>query len=142
MTVNILLVNKNEDFIISESFDTNFSRLLIFCLTVKAFQKWMKSRSNLIITFIPFIFKFMNSIIYCNSLKILKQLNFEKEIINTHSQFWKFYFIKVDIILDDDKEFDSNFKKLNLSKTFYFLSKFYLKCPPSEIICQSFQKIF
>lgn len=127
-------MNKIEGFIITESFDTNFFRLLLFCLYVKTFQKWIKKESNEIYSIIPDLFNFLISIVYSNSIKMNKQIKFEKKLIKTNLDFWKFYFIEIDIIKDDYKEFEKTF----LFKLIKFISRFYLKCPSTSFNIQKF----
>lgn len=134
MNVNILLINKLEGFIVTESFNTNIFRLVVFCLSVEIFRNWMKSKTERILTFIPFLFDFMNSVIHCHSLRMFKQIRFEKDLIKRNDQFWKFYFIEVDILEDKNNKFKKSF----LFKLMKFLSRFYLKCPKDSINFQKF----
>lgn len=134
MSFNILLVSKIKGFIVAESFSTNFSNFLMFCICVEAFQKWMKSRSYKIWNFIPFIFKFLQSIIFCPSRRMFREIEFEKNIIQNNKQFWEFYFIEIDIF--EDKS--NSFIKSNFFKFIKFMLKHYLKCPGESINIQNF----
>lgn len=134
MSFNILLINKIKGFIVAESFSTNFSNFLTFCICVEAFQKWMKSRSYKIWNFIPFIFEFLQSVIFCNSMRMFREIAFEKNIIRNNKQFWKFYFIEIDIF--EDKS--NSFIKSKFFKFIKFMLKHYLKCPNSSINIQNF----
>lgn len=134
MSFNILLINKLEGFVVTETFSTNLSNFLKFCICVEAFQKWMRSGSYKVWNFIPFIFNFLLSVIFCHSLRIFHEIGFEKNIIKNNEQFWKFYFIEIDIFEDEP----NSFLKSKFFKFIKFMLKHYLKCPDKSINIQNF----
>lgn len=126
MVINIFLVNKIKEFIVLDYFDLDYKKLFLFLILTNTYKRWMIAKTYKIFAIFPFVYKFLDSTINYLTLTVKKEIAFEKPLIHSNSDFWKFYDIEILIFFDND--IIKNNKKYNLLQITKFICTKILRC--------------